>query len=660
MSQRKEESRTTGSGRERGVNGNRLRGFCATSRQWLLMLLAAAWFFSLTGKPIAAVCQDDGGGNSTERQRVEPDEVAARAGTAIAWETDFKIASDRALMSGKPVFWYVPTLDGTFMDRKPVIDRYMMGGPFSWPAIIALINERTIPLKMTPRPGDAEQFGLQPYEFVEPGFVLLRPDGTLQQKVDRLTTLHPYWLFGVLGAALGDQRSWSQASGEPDRGALDEVWQSIVASDWQTGVPAGFAVPPALSMELELLRGMCEFRQGRHEQARGIWRNASREHVDHPLAWKAALEAQGIGPFGRGFEVFGVLPPRALLAGVESPGSAAPTGTYNAPELWARSAAYLCGMQNENGGFYDSDYDFGGFDSLSNVHMAVTALAASALLESQSRVTDPELLQRIRLALSRAMVYCLNDSMVNGLDRDEILWAEAYRLRFVVAAYRATGDKKMEPSIQRLVKRLENLQMKNGSWFHEYPNSFVTATALIALHDAQNITDVTLDAEKRELGLKRLTGQRFDNGAYPYGTRREGAADPRRVEPVAAAAGRIPLCELARHRWGATTDKGLAEAAAIGIEHHALLAKALKYDNHTSTYAYGGFFFWYDMQARSEAIASVADSVERKRLAKLQWDLILDLPELDGCFVDSHELGRCYGTAMAMLSLALTERALAE
>ena len=32
--------------------------------------------------------------------------------------------------------------------------------------------------------------------------------------------------------------------------------------------------------------------------------------------------------------------------------------------------------------------------------------------------------------------------------------------------------------------------------------------------------------------------------------------------------------------------------------------------------------------------------------------LVLDLPEFDGCFVDSHELGRAYGTAMALLCLA--------
>jgi hypothetical protein len=64
------------------------------------------------------------------------------------------------------------------------------------------------------------------------------------------------------------------------------------------------------------------------------------------------------------------------------------------------------------------------------------------------------------------------------------------------------------------------------------------------------------------------------------------------------------------------------------------------------------------MHARSEAIAAVKDPALRQSLAKKQLDLILSLPELDGCFIDSHELGRCYGTASALLCLDLMENAL--
>jgi hypothetical protein len=30
---------------------------------------------------------------------------------------------------------------------------------------------------------------------------------------------------------------------------------------------------------------------------------------------------------------------------------------------------------------------------------------------------------------------------------------------------------------------------------------------------------------------------------------------------------------------------------------------------------------------------------------------MLAIPEIDGSFIDSHELGKCYGTAMALLTL---------
>jgi hypothetical protein len=32
---------------------------------------------------------------------------------------------------------------------------------------------------------------------------------------------------------------------------------------------------------------------------------------------------------------------------------------------------------------------------------------------------------------------------------------------------------------------------------------------------------------------------------------------------------------------------------------------------------------------------------------------VLETSEIDGCWVDSHELGRVYGTAMALLTLKL-------
>jgi len=36
---------------------------------------------------------------------------------------------------------------------------------------------------------------------------------------------------------------------------------------------------------------------------------------------------------------------------------------------------------------------------------------------------------------------------------------------------------------------------------------------------------------------------------------------------------------------------------------------------------------------------------------------VLAIPEIDGCFVDSHEIGRSYGTAMALMCLSGCEKA---
>jgi hypothetical protein len=58
------------------------------------------------------------------------------------------------------------------------------------------------------------------------------------------------------------------------------------------------------------------------------------------------------------------------------------------------------------------------------------------------------------------------------------------------------------------------------------------------------------------------------------------------------------------------------------------------------------------MLGRAEATRFVEDAAQRDVWRAQQKKLVLDLPEFDGCFVDSHELGRAYGTAMALLCLA--------
>jgi hypothetical protein len=590
--------------------------------------------------------------NSTRKIRIQPTAFSGQCGSAVQWQPDLQKALQEATINKKPVFWYVPTIDGSFMDRKPVIDRYMLAGPFSWPAICRMVNEHFVPVKAAANPRWQQRYPqIKAYAFVEPGLVILNPDGSVQSVVDQITTLDPYWMAGLIAgwAGVATPPLWSDSLSGPASafraGRLDyDEWPQVDDS---------------LLAERTLLQGMFLFRQGLHDRARQLWASARQLQPGHPLAWKAAAEAENWGPFVRGFEVHRQLPERSYRAGIESRGSAAPRDSFTMEQLWQRSADYLMGMQSQNGGWFDSDYDFGGTDSLPNVHAAVTALCGSALLEAAERL--PEHRSCLLEAVDRAARYCADRHCVNPADRDEILWAHAYRVRFLARLAEAHHDwrARYAAALADAVTDLESMQTSRGTWYHEYANPFVTATALTALKRAA-AAGASVDIAKIKRGVASLANDRLDNGAWPYygagQERTRGTPESSGDGMIPASAGRMPLCELALWQWEASSDERLQNALQAAFDNHRHLAAGYKYDNHTSTMAYGGFFFWYDMRGRAEALGYLADRQRQRALAARQRELVLALPELDGCFVDSHELGRCYGTAMALLTLSLLDR----
>lgn len=602
--------------------------------------------------------------NSTRKIRLTPNALTKQAGSAVNWEPDFDTAARKSQETNKPIFWYVPTLKGTFMDRKSEIDRYMLSGPFSWPNIIEVINEHYIPVRSAPTKKQQANYQLVPYKFIEPGFLILQPDGKCETKIDRITTMHPQWFRSLLTRSLDQPRPLPT----PPK-MLANAWTQYRLGDYEAAAQTCSLANNEDSMtasnrcELGLLQGMAIFRLGRHDEAKAIWKAVSQKFPKEPLAWKAAAEAQGAGPFYRGFEIHTDLPKQALLAGEKSKGSAAPPNTFTETELWNQSTNFLLGMQNVSGGFTDSDYDFGGTDSLPNVHVAITALAGMAMLEALKRPDCPERLKsRLPTAIKRAVEFTTDDSQINPIDRDEILWAYAFRLRFLSRCLEfpqvkiGISKEALQSSQQKTVQLLEGVQSRGGGWYHEYNNPFVTATALVALEEANSL-GAKIDSTKIEKGLQSLLSDRFANGAFPYSSGRRKRNNEGTEKDFAASAGRMPLCELGLFVWDKSSDTALNNAVKKSLDFHDNLDIALKYDDHTSTLAYGGFFFWYDMRARSETIRNLKDRELQKRCAEIQKSLVMNLPELDGCFVDSHELGRVYGTAMALLSLANCELA---
>jgi len=208
------------------------------------------------------------------------------------------------------------------------------------------------------------------------------------------------------------------------------------------------------------------------------------------------------------------------------------------------------------------------------------------------------------------------------------------------------------PIIQRCVDDLIRIQSPTGSWFHEYANPFVTATGAMSLNRVGNLVDVS--ARPRAVSAladaaRSLSRVRHRSGTFPYQDETKGKTIP--AANIQAAAGRMPLCEAALFVAGKSSAERLEMAINASFQHHQSLNAAYKYDNHTDHWEYGGFFFWFDMRGRKQAIDLLPDSRMKIRYQQQLAAIVISKTEIDGCFVDSHEIGRCYGTAMALMCL---------
>lgn len=654
-----------------------------------------------------------------------PSATAARAGSGIGWipevaaaapaqgrrtrnagtTADVAKALERAKSANRAVLWYVPTLPGSPMDRQPELDRYMMAGLWSHPEVAAMVTRRFVPLKGKPSRDDATKFGLKTGDVVEPAIVLLKPDGTVAFKVDRITTQQADWVMTLLdreltklgdlarasdsteqahdpleaarGALLdGDRaRMAKTVSALPDgapaallraavarrTGRLDDAVKALESAGtsadaqlerarvhlareaWNDAAVAADAAAAAggpTAHEAALLKGMAQFRGGHHDDARKTWASLAVAAPQSPFGWKAAAEAEGHGPFVRGFEETGTPPEGALLA--------APTGTtvprtlQDLPWLTRRSVSYLLEMQGDDGGFVDSQYDFGGRDSLPDVYMACTALAALALLEW--RDVDPA---RCDAAVEKAWKYLANEAHSATDNTQERMWNHSYRMLFL-ARWLELGAKetaKVKAKLQEVVKLAEAQQKKGGIFAHEYPNPFVSATVLHALRQAKK-SGANVNPAALKAGEEAIAKTRDDAGRFSYGT---GKGD--RNETFAA--GRMPACELALLLGGKSNQASLVAAVETAFKHHDAYESVRKYDDHAPPHRIGGFFFYWDMLTRSHAIAAIDDVATRKTFVEKQLGLMLGLPEFDGRFIDSHELGKPYGTSMALVVLKL-------
>jgi hypothetical protein len=298
-----------------------------------------------------------------------------------------------------------------------------------------------------------------------------------------------------------------------------------------------------------------------------------------------------------------------------------------------RAVDYLLRAQRENGAWNDARYSYWPDVRIQpNVFVAVTALAAMALQEW--RAIDPA---RIDEAVARAEKYILDENHVMPGQNEEC-YAHAYRLMYL-------AKKRDLPGMNRIVLKLVALQDKDGFWGHEYPNPFASAAVVHCLTLAKQAGADIPDSYFKK-AADALTKTRGEGGRQAYDSTRAASSEKNSM-------GRMAPCELALFQCGRGPIENVASALEAYWRHLDKL-EAIRVCDFHSDEELGGFFFFNAVFHSCEAARALPDEVKRREhLAKFRAQ-VMSIPEWDGSFLDSHELGKSYGTAMALLILSRT------
>lgn len=315
------------------------------------------------------------------------------------------------------------------------------------------------------------------------------------------------------------------------------------------------------------------------------------------------------------------------------------------PAAFARQAVrFLLAQQRDDGGFTDARYAYWPSSEITpNVWVAITAIAMTALFEY--RTVFPDLQERIDRALQRGEDFAFDDKrLARGANED--CYSDAYRLLYLARRSQSADAAQHAQLIARMnaiVAQAAQRQQGGGFFAHEYPNAFATAAVLQEL-TAARAAGATVPTEVTDKAAAALISARFQNGAFVYG----GAAGARPTKLKDSSA-RMPVCEGALFLHGRSDLDKVRFALATFWQHMQNIEGVRRNDFHSDG-ELGGFFFFHAVFHASEVVRLLPAAEQPEHWQRFVA-LLQQIPELDGSCLDSHELGRSYGTAMALLTL---------
>ena len=522
------------------------------------------------------------------------------------------------------ILWYCPRMYGLHMYRAVLTDRYMKATAFTDPAVVELIREQFVPLRMCCDEATGKALNLKPFDFVEPGFIFMTAEGKIVHKIDHIRTFNSEWFRAVLVAVLRKHASFPE---EPRRDEGNLLRQGLALLGQKKFVEARKTLEPLPDPEALYHLAAIDLWTGKDPEPR--LRALMRMHPDSPWAWRAAAnvvkgeDSLPQGPLVHHFEDFFYRPIEGIPTSTRLPSRDVDTTVR-------RGVEFLLDAQWENGEWRDSRYAYWpDAKILPNVWMAVTALSAMALTEW--RDVDPK---RIDAALKKADAALRDDSRINP-DRNEEIYAHAFRLHYF-AGLKDVG------MLNRIVARVARMQDPQGFWAHEYPNPFITGVVVHALETARKAgADVPGPIYRR--AAEALMSTRGSGGRQTY------RCDGQPPDNEKSSMSRTAICELALQECGKlqTTD------VAAGVEAYWKFVdrlEAVRLCDYHSDGRLAGFFYFHAGFHTLEAARTLSGPA-RESTQKRFRERLLAIPEWDGSFVDSHEIGKSYGTASALLML---------
>jgi hypothetical protein len=306
---------------------------------------------------------------------------------------------------------------------------------------------------------------------------------------------------------------------------------------------------------------------------------------------------------------------------------------------------------------------------------AVTAMGISAVIDSETG--DPAALKALERAEAWLMEFL---PRVRRADPEAIYnsWCHAYSIEALCRMHgRLPDDKKRQAKIVEMIESqidlLSRYECVDGGWcyydfdYHtKQPGgssiSFVTATVLVAFHEAQKL-GIEIPERLVTRGKASIFRQRNPDFAYCYGEYLKYR--PRRdINRPGGSLGRSQACNIAMRYWG---DE-LVTDDVLNTWLDRLFARNLWLDigrkrpvPHESWFAVAGYFYYYGHYYAALCIQDLPAENQSKHKDQLAT-LMFRHQESDGCWWDYpfYDYHQQYGTAFAIMTLARCRKAEAE